>query len=154
MDVAAFAALPRIRKAKNAGQLQRHGFTDPFARKRAAIVTTAFRSLHHRLKGLESEDESEDEDVNRDSLARDTEEPESRPRSRMSTDEDHFGPWGPADEDSMTESSFAVNDALGPGKKRKLDLQVEATLKRQKKSDEELFGVSIDTIDPDFPVPR
>ena len=150
-------ALPRIRKAKNAGLAARkQGFVDPFARKRAPVVRQAFRSLHHRLK-MDSDEESEDETENRYSLARDTEEPESRPRSRMSTDEDvkddFASNWGPPEEDSMTESSFAITDAgLLPAKKRKLDLHAETAVKRQRKSDEELFGVTIDRIETEFPL--
>ncbi|KAI1490322.1 hypothetical protein F5X96DRAFT_552830 [Biscogniauxia mediterranea] len=147
-------SLPRIRKAKGHGAAQRnYGFTDPFARKRPTVVRNAFRSLHHRLQPPDSDEEaSEDETENRDSLARDTEEPESRPRSRMSTDEDVFED-GFGDEDSMTESSFATNEGPGKSKKRKLDLHVEAAIKRQKKSDEELFGVTIDTLESEFPSP-
>lgn len=149
--------LPRIRKTN--GEPRKQVFRDPFARRRP--VVRPFRSLHHRLKD-ESEDESEDETENnrdsvaRDSLMRDTEEPESRPRSRMSTDDEEpredYGSWGPPEEDSMTEASFA----LGPTtlkRKRKLDLQIESALKRQKKTDEELFGVTIDRIEHDYPSP-
>lgn len=145
-------ALPRIRKVKNGGLAARkQGFVDPFARKRPAAVRSAFRSLHHRLN-IDSDEESEDENDNRLSIARDTEEPESRPRSRMSTDDD-ASPWGAAEDDSMTEASFAVNDSAAlPSKKRKLDLQIETAIKRQKKSDEELFGVTIDKIETEFPL--
>ncbi|KAH8664307.1 hypothetical protein BX600DRAFT_512355 [Xylariales sp. PMI_506] len=146
MDV---TALPRIRKAKGQGAAQRnYGFMDPFGRKRPAVVRNAFRSLHHRLAPDSDDDVSEDELETRDSLARDTEEPESRPRSRMSTDEDAFDK-GFGDEDS--EASFAISDAPPRTKKRKLDLQVEAAIKRQKKTDEELFGVTIDTLETEFP---
>jgi histone-lysine N-methyltransferase SETD1 len=144
-------ALPRIRKAKGQGAAQRnYGFTDPFARKRPTVVRRAFRGLHHRLAPDSDDDVSEDEIETRDSVARDTEEPESRPRSRMSTDEDAFKD-GFGDEDSMTEASFAVNDGPIRSKKRKLDLQVEAAIKRQKKTDEELFGVTIDKLETEFP---
>ncbi|CAK7223347.1 histone methyltransferase set1 [Sporothrix eucalyptigena] len=65
------------------------------------------------------------------------------------------------DEDSMTEASFSVTpvdtettatttsttSTKAPIKKRKLDLQMEAAIKRQKRNDEELFGVSIGTIE-------
>ncbi|CAJ2507767.1 Uu.00g089530.m01.CDS01 [Anthostomella pinea] len=150
------AALPRIRKAKGQAAAQRnHGFSDPFGRKRPTVVRNAFRSLHHRLQPPDpdsDEEASEDERENRDSMVRDTEEPESRPRSRMSTDEDVFED-GFGDEDSMTESSFAVNDGPIKSKKRKLDLNVEAAIKRQKKSDEELFGVTIDTLENEFTSP-
>ncbi|KAI0024382.1 hypothetical protein F4780DRAFT_768756 [Xylariomycetidae sp. FL0641] len=146
-------SLPRIRKAKGQGAAQRSNvFTDPFARKRPTVVRNAFRSLHHRLQPPDSDEESGDEGENRDSMVRDTEEPESRPRSRMSTDEDAFED-GFGDEDSMTEASFAANDGLPKTRKRKLDLQVEAAIKRQKKSDEELFGVTIDTLENEFASP-
>ncbi|KAI0490728.1 hypothetical protein F4859DRAFT_458988 [Xylaria cf. heliscus] len=147
-------ALPRIRKVKGQAAAQRnYGFTDPFARKRPSVVRNAFRSLHHRLQPPDSDDEAsegEGEREVRDSLARDTEEPESRPRSRMSTDEYGFED-GFGDEDSMTEASFLASDGVVKSKKRKLDLHVEAAIKRQKKSDEELFGVTIDTLEHEFP---
>ncbi|KAI1138962.1 histone H3-K4 methyltransferase Set1 [Hypoxylon sp. FL0543] len=144
--------LPRIRKAKGQGAAQRnYGFTDPFARKRSSH--NAFRSLHHRLQPPDSDDEaSEDETENRDSVAREVEEVDSRPRSRMSTEDDGFENDF-ADEDSMTDVSFPANDVAVKTKKRKLDLHVEAAIKRQKKSDEELFGVTIDTLENEFPSP-
>ncbi|KAL8418908.1 hypothetical protein RB594_002207 [Gaeumannomyces avenae] len=153
------ASLPRIRKIKNAGLAERRpGFVDPFERRRPARVRNAFRSLHYRLKA-DSDNESEDEDLDiRTARVEDTEEPESRPRSRMSTDEDavqdELGSWSRQEEDSMTEASFAVNDsALLSTKKRKLELPVEVAIKRQKKSDEELFGVTIDKVETEFPIP-
>ncbi|KAJ8124802.1 hypothetical protein O1611_g8838 [Lasiodiplodia mahajangana] len=149
-------SLPRIRKAKGQSGAQRnYAFTDPFARKRPSVVRHAFRSLHHRLQPPDSDDEASEGEGGtgvRDSLARDTEEPESRPRSRMSTDEDGFED-GFGDEDSMTEASFLANEGVLKSKKRKLDLHVEAAIKRQKKSDEELFGVTIDTLEHEFPSP-
>ncbi|KAK1491058.1 SET domain-containing protein [Colletotrichum abscissum] len=150
------AALPRIRKAKATAQgaSRNHGFTDPFSRKRAAQQSRgAFRSLHHRLKSYDSDAESDDEAAIRESLARDTEEPDSRPRSRMSTDDDvkdDFASWGPGEEDSMTEASFAIGDGLALTKKRKLDLEIQSAIKRQKKSDEELFGVNLEGVEPDL----
>ncbi|ROT43148.1 hypothetical protein SODALDRAFT_31948 [Sodiomyces alkalinus F11] len=152
------SALPRIRKAKATGQGQRnHGFTDPFGRGRAPQQRTAVRSLHHRLQAFDSDIESDDEgdDVGA-SVARETEEPESRPRSRMSTDDeddgskDDLASWGPAEDDSMTDISFAVGGL--PSKKRKLNLDAQSAIKRQKKSDEELFGVTLNHIETDFPV--
>lgn len=140
-------ALPRIRKAKKGALARRPGFTDPFARERPR---SAFRSLHHRLQHADSDAESDDEIDHRESLARDTEEPESRPRSRMSTDDDTKDDWAPAEDDSMTEASFA--GTVPQFKKRKLDLQVETAIKRQKKSDEELFGVTIDRIETEYPL--
>jgi [histone H3]-lysine4 N-trimethyltransferase SETD1 len=150
MDV---TALPRIRKAKGGAlDLLRKGYEDLLPRQRQRPRRDAFRPLHYRL-AIDSEDDTEDETEVRDSIARDTEEPESRPRSRMSTDDeedkDEFTSWGPVEDDSMTEASFALNDSLS-SKKRKLGLQVEAAIKRQKKSDEELFGVSLERIEKEF----
>ena len=143
-------ALPRIRKSKIKGQVRRSAFVDPFSRKRQSAARTAFRSLHHRLKSLDSDFES-DEETDAGALAvRDTEEPESRPRSRMSTDDeaskDDLGSWGRRDDDSMTEASLALADK-SLSKKRKLESSIESALKRQKKSDEELFGVKISRVD-------
>ncbi|KAK1760463.1 histone-lysine N-methyltransferase, H3 lysine-4 specific [Echria macrotheca] len=148
------SSLPRIRRVKNAGiNTRKHGFNDPFARQRAPVMRQAFRSLHHQLQS-DSEDDSEDDTENRDSLGRDTEEPESRPRSRMSTDDDgakeDYTSWGPAEDDSMTEASFLLNDSSVLPKKRKLLTGVEKAAKRQK-TDEELFGVTIDRIEDIYP---
>ncbi|KHN95408.1 Histone-lysine N-methyltransferase, H3 lysine-4 specific [Metarhizium album ARSEF 1941] len=139
--------LPRIRKVKAKGH--RNMFVDPFSRKRQSAGRSAFRSLHHRLKSLDSDFESDDDTDARALAARDTEEPESRPRSRMSTD-DEFGSWGRGgDDDSMTESSLAILDRPSL-KKRKLETSIEKAFKRQKKSDEELFSVKISHIDTDI----
>ncbi|ELQ39582.1 histone-lysine N-methyltransferase [Pyricularia oryzae] len=152
------AALPRIRKVKYEEGARRQEFLDPFERRRAprARVRPAFRSLHHRLH-VDSDSESEDDQETREAHIEDTEEPESRPRSRMSTDEDamqdDLGSWGRQEEDSMTEASFAVNDAsLLAGKKRKLDVPTEKALKKQKKNEEELFGVAMEKVDVGLPV--
>ncbi|CAI6100454.1 unnamed protein product [Clonostachys chloroleuca] len=144
-------ALPRIRKSKARAQAHRSVFVDPFARKRTAVPRNAFRSLHHRLKSLDSDIESEDETDLR-ALVRDSEDVDSRPRSRMSTDDeaskDDFG-WGPGEDDSMTEFSLPVGDTA-LSKKRKLEVSIETAFKRQKKSNEELFGVRISRIESEF----
>lgn len=132
-------ALPRIRKSKAKAQAHRNAYVDPFARKRPAVARTAFRSLHHRLKSLDSDVESDDDADIRAIAARESEEPESRARSHISTDDevskDEIGSWGPAEDDSMTEVSLAAADRSLP-KKRKLELSIEKALKRQKKSDD------------------
>lgn len=138
-------ALPRIRKVKAKGQ--RNMFVDPFSRKCRSVARPAFRSLHHRLKSFDSDFESDDDTDSKGLAARDTEELESRPRSRMSTDEE-FGSWGRRDDDSMTESSVAFADRPS-SKKRKLEVSLETALKRRKRSDEELFGVKPIDSDPD-----
>ncbi|KAL7797436.1 hypothetical protein V8C37DRAFT_369469 [Trichoderma ceciliae] len=147
-------ALPRIRKSKTKGLAHRSTFVDPFARKRASAARAAFRSLHHRLKSLDSDFESDDDTDARVLAAREAGHSESRPRSRMSTDDeaskDDFASWGPAEDDSMTEASLAIDSSLA--KKRKLEVSIETAFKRQKKSDEELFGVKIDQIDAEFKV--
>ena len=144
-------ALPRIRKAKASSQAQRSTFIDPFARKRPAPKRQAFRSLHHRLKSMDSDAESEDDSDIRALAARGSEELESRPQSRMSTDDeaskDDFGSWGPGEEDSMTDISLAPTSL---SKKRKLEASLETAFKRQKKSDQELFGVKIGRIESDI----
>lgn len=164
-------ALPRIRKAQNSAAKKRNvGFMDPFARARPEIRKQIARPLHHRLKNFHSDDEDSEDDTENRSSARDTEEPESRPRSRMSSDDevsddDILTPrlrrmpskhastaWDLRDDDSMTEASFIVSDTPTSIKKRKFELQVEAARKRQKKTDEELFGVSIDKIESEFPL--
>ncbi|PTB62761.1 hypothetical protein BBK36DRAFT_1183377 [Trichoderma citrinoviride] len=146
-------ALPRIRKSKTKGLAPRSTFVDPFARKRASATRTAFRSLHHRLKSLDSDFESDDETDAR-LASRAARRPESRPLSRMSTDDeaskDDVASWGPGEDDSMTEASLAIDSSLA--KKRKLEASIEKAFKRQKKSDEELFGVKIDQIDDEFKV--
>jgi [histone H3]-lysine4 N-trimethyltransferase SETD1 len=170
-------ALPRIRKAQNHGAKKHSvGFTDPFARARPEIKKAFVRPLHHRLKNFHSDaDDSEDDTENRSSI-RDTEEPESRPRSRMSSDDEdsdddilmraskHLplkcttSSWGDLrEDDSLTEASFAVSEAMTTTRKRKIggaeaNFQVEGVTKRQKKTDEELFGVNMDKIESEFPL--
>lgn len=142
-------ALPRIRKTKVKGQAHRNAFVDPFSRKRQSAARTAVRSLHHRLKSLDSDFESDDETDAGALAVRDTEEPDSRPRSRLSTDDEAFkddiGSWGRQEDDSMTEASLIINDGPLP-KKRKLESPNEAALKRLKKSGEDPFGVKISHI--------
>ncbi|KAF4455223.1 histone-lysine N-methyltransferase, H3 lysine-4 specific [Fusarium austroafricanum] len=146
-------ALPRIRKTKIKGQAQKSAFVDPFARKRPPVARNAFRSLHHRLRSLDSDVESDDDTDTRALLSRETEEAESRPRSRMSTDDeaskDDFVPWEQGEDDSMTEASFAIADTA-ISRKRKLAASVESVFKRQKKSDEELFGVKLGALGSGF----
>ncbi|KAL2760559.1 hypothetical protein ACRALDRAFT_2039176 [Sodiomyces alcalophilus JCM 7366] len=153
------SALPRIRKAKSTGQGHRnYGFTDPFGRGRGRQARTAVRSLHHRLQAFDSDVESDDDaDDVRVSVIGETEEPESRPRSRMmSTDDeddgskDDLASWGPVEDDSMTDVSFAASGL--PSKKRKLDLDAQSVIKRHRKSGEELFGVALKHMETDYPV--
>ncbi|KFA47069.1 hypothetical protein S40293_04598 [Stachybotrys chartarum IBT 40293] len=141
-------ALPKIRKSKIRGQIQRQALVDSFGRRRAGVARPPFRSLHHRLK-LDSDVES-DEDTDAQVLAaRETEEPDSRPRSRMSTDDEASKDdveWPRNEDDSMTESSLAVPDRL-LSRKRKLEASIDSVLKRQKKSKNDMFGVKIDHIE-------
>jgi histone-lysine N-methyltransferase SETD1 len=159
-------ALPRIRKARNQAAKKRNvGFTDPFARARPEIRKQFVRPLHHRLNNFHSDDDESEDDTENRSSARDTEEPESRPRSRMSTDDEASDDdiaiprsrrrksrmWDLQEDDSVSEASFVISDVPTATKKRKLDLQVEAAKKRQKKTDEELFGIPADKIESGFP---
>lgn len=157
-------ALPRIRKIKGGKQFN-VGFKDPFARARPEVRKAFVRPLHHRL--IHSEDEDSDDDTEDRSRAPDTEEPESRPQSRMSTDDEASDDENSildrrarlkdetpsfTAEDSVSEANFVDGEPILPTKKRKLDLQVEAALKRQKKTDEELFGIARDKIEQEFPL--
>ena len=78
-------ALPRIRKGI-ASKRENIGFTDE-RRKQKAPKKQDLRGLHHRLHHYRVEDEDSD-DERRTSFTRDTEEPESRPESRMSIESD------------------------------------------------------------------
>ncbi|KAF4626980.1 hypothetical protein G7Y89_g11177 [Cudoniella acicularis] len=158
------AALGKIRMAKG-GQKMNAGFKDPFARARPGARKPVVRSLAHQW--IYDDDDSDDETEDR-SRAVYTEEPESRPRSRMSSDDESSDEEDidalmserrvkedtvdTRDDDSASEANFVVGDPIVPTKKRKLDLQVEAALKRQKKTDEELFGVDQDKIEREFPL--
>jgi [histone H3]-lysine4 N-trimethyltransferase SETD1 len=158
------AALGRIRMAKG-GLKKNAGFKDPFARARPQVRKAVVRPLAHRWI---EEDDSDDDTEDR-SRAVYTEEPDSRPRSRMSSDDessddedsdvlvaghaqDELGSVDTRDEDSMSEANFVVGEPIAATKKRKLDLHVEAALKRHKKTDEELFGVDADKIEQEFPL--
>ncbi|KAH8650898.1 hypothetical protein BGZ60DRAFT_388579 [Tricladium varicosporioides] len=159
------ASLGKIRMAKG-GQKLNVGFKDPFARARP-VKRTVVRGLAHQWI---HDDEDSDEEAEDRSRAMYTEEPESRPRSQMesedeSSDEEDIdtlmapsrlkeesGSVDTRDDDSASEANFVVGEPVIPTKKRKLDLQVEAALKRQKKSDDELFGVPIDKIEQEFPL--
>lgn len=157
------SALPRIRKATGGARLN-VGFKDPFgSRARPVARRTAYRPLMHRF--IHSDDEDSEDDAESRSRVVDTEEPDSRPRSRMTSEDEESSEDAlrrraargdvesvdARDEDSMSEASFVVNDVV-PSKKRKHDFQVEAALKRQKKTDEELFGVAKDKLDQEFPL--
>ncbi|KAG9229440.1 hypothetical protein BJ875DRAFT_196446 [Amylocarpus encephaloides] len=156
-------ALGRIRMAKSGKKLN-DGFKDP-RRAKIEIKRPVVRPLAHRW----IEDDDSDEDTEDRSRAQFTEEPDSRSRSRIDTEDessgdetdllverDRFkeetGSVDTRDEDSASEAAFILNDSIVPSKKRKLDLQVEAALKRQKKTDEELFGIDADKIEAEFPL--
>lgn len=152
LDVASLPTIRRVKKTTN-GHARKDVFYDPFARQRKPVPRRHFRSLHHRLEA-DSDDGSGDESDSRD-LTRDTEEPESRPRSRMSSDDeagkDELLPWEQRDDDSMTEASLMITDTTVVPKKRRGELQVKSATKRQKKSEEELFGVMIDHNETELP---
>ncbi|TVY75801.1 H3 lysine-4 specific histone-lysine N-methyltransferase [Lachnellula suecica] len=158
------AALGRIRMAKG-GQKKNAGFQDPFARARPQSRKPVVRPLAHRW----IEDDDSDDDTEDRSRAVFTEEPDSRSRSRMSSEDessddedsdvltgrhakDETGSIDTRDDDSMSEANFVVGEPIASTKKRKLELHVEAALKRQKKTDEELFGVDADKIEQEFPL--
>lgn len=161
------SALPRIRKAKSKeGKKSKAGYQDPFGRSRPKTAKPVFRPLMHRF--IHSDDEDSDDDAEIRSRVHDTEEPEPRGRSRLSTedessDEESEVPIAKArddvasiatrDDDAISEASFLVDDQISL-KKRKLDLNltIDASSKRQKKTDEELFGVPAEKIEQEFPL--
>jgi histone-lysine N-methyltransferase SETD1 len=163
------SALPRIRKAKaKEGKKPNVGFEDPFGRLRPKHHKKLWRplSMHHLIH---DEDDDSDDGTETRSRVRDTEEPESRPRSRMSTEDesssdeadssavramikDDAASIDTRDDDTVSEASFMVDEPIQSTKKRKLNLKIEAVNKRQKKTDEELFGVPPEKIDQEFPL--
>ena len=160
--------LPRIRKGVN-GKRENVGFTDE-RRKQKAPKKQEVRGLHHRLHHHHEIEEDSDEE-GRTSFTRDTEEPESRPESRMSNDSDasdnesnratprrlrrhsKASIWsGMPDEeegDDVTPSMSDV-DQQDPNKapssinKRKRQLLQELASRKKQREDDELFGVSKD----------
>lgn len=153
------SALPRIRKTKDAGKKANVGFQDPFARTRGQ---NRRKPLYRSLVSLLLEDS--DDETESLSRARDTEEPESRPRSRISSDDEASEEEteelslekslsvGARDEDSVSDENFLVDEPLTTQSKRKLENEIQASTKRIKKTDEELFGVAADKIEQEFPL--
>ncbi|KAF7871751.1 hypothetical protein EAF04_003858 [Stromatinia cepivora] len=149
-------ALPRIRKRAKTEKKRNVGSTDPSARPTRKAYVRPMQFLIGR------EDEDSDDDNEAPSRTRGTEERESRPISRMSTDDEasdddtdsvsrnHAKERSPSldtrDGESVSEVNFS--EPTVQTKKRKLELHVEAAKKRQKKTDEELFGVSVAKIEP------
>ena len=161
-------ALPRIRKGF-ASKRENVGFTDE-RRKQRAPKKQEVRGLHHRLHHYRDVEEDSD-DERRTSLTRDTEEPESRPESRMSIDSDvsedessrptpkrlrqhsKASIWSSVpdeeDTDDMTppttdleqHGSSKVSSAIN---KRKRQLLEELASRKKQKEDDELFGISKD----------
>lgn len=120
-------ALPKIRKSKTKGRSME-------AQKKRPV-----RSLHHRLFPDSDADSDDDTDV----AALLADEPDSRPRSRMSSDDepdrDDF------DDDSLTERSFSLDV---PSKKRKLGTPLDSRYKRLKMGKGQ-FKVKGDRLTPD-----
>lgn len=152
----------RIPKRKKASAPVKESFSGrPTPTKRAAVRNLGFR--------YQDSDEESDNDSENRSRARYTAEPDSRQRSRMSTEEpsdedvdiprprknqhrDEIRSVDTRDEDSMSEASFLVDEPVQKTKKRKLNLNIDVTSKRQKKSDEELFGIAPESIEQEFPL--
>lgn len=142
--------LPKIRKSKLKSQAQA-GFKDPFTRKPISTSRSAFRSLHHRLKSIDSDYESDEDTEIRATALRSTEDASSRPLSRLSTDDeatkDEY-PWDGQDDDSMTEASFQLHDIHT--KKRKHDQPSALRKKRLKTAAGQHFGSTDDRSTPDI----
>ena len=161
-------ALPRIRKGV-AGKRENVGFTDE-RRKQRAPRKQEFRGLHHRLHHYHEVDDDSDEE-SRTSFTRDTEEPESRPESRMSLDSDmseeessrpaskklrrysKASIWSSIpDEEETDELTPSVTDVdqknsgktLSSTNRRKRQLLQELASREKQEEDDELFGISKD----------
>ena len=156
-------ALPRIRKGV-ASKRENVGFTDE-RRKQRIPKKQEIRGLHHRLHHYRETEEESDED-GQTPFNRDTEEPESRPESRMSINSDasedegsHVTPrklrrqskaieWSstPDDENDVTPPATDL-DQHGPTKttsslnKRKKEIFQELASKEKQEEDDELFGI-------------
>ena len=163
-------ALPRIRKGV-ASKRENVGFTDE-RRKQKAPKKQELRGLHHRLHHYREEEEDSD-DERRTTFTRDTEDPESRPESRMSMVSDasedesnrptlrksrrhsRVSMWGSLrdDEDaddvtpSMTDTEQQSHTSSN---KRKRQILHELASRKKQKEDDELFGVSKSTDDYDI----
>ncbi|EFR01777.1 histone-lysine N-methyltransferase [Nannizzia gypsea CBS 118893] len=153
-------ALPRIRKARDF-ERNNSAFVDE-RRRRPTVRRREFRPLYHRLQQLHDEDDSDDEQQT--SFTRDTEDQESRPLSRLSSEADNdedenlrgslvpsvsgFGDSGLDSAGIKDELDDLDREMLGePGdydhvskKRKRLSLELLEMEKRRKKVDE-LFGV-------------
>ncbi|EFE32081.1 uncharacterized protein ARB_00972 [Trichophyton benhamiae CBS 112371] len=153
-------ALPRIRKARDF-ERNNSAFVDE-RRRRPTVRRREFRPLYHRLQQLHDEDDSDDE--HQTSFTRDTEDQESRPLSRLSSEADNdddenlrgslvpsvsgFGDSGLDSAGIKEELDDLDRELLGePGdyervskKRKRLSLELLEMEKRRKTVDE-LFGV-------------
>ncbi|KAL6716319.1 histone methyltransferase set1 [Lecanora helva] len=161
-------SLPRIRKGV-ASKRENVGFTDE-RRKQRIPKKQEIRGLHHRLHHYREAEEDSDEERQTPFL-RDTEEPESRPESRMSVDsevsEDESSRPTPKslrrnskasiwssvpDEEDLDDATPSVTDldqqgpttALSSVNKRKRRLLQELASRKKQKEDDELFGIGKD----------
>ena len=161
-------SLPRIRKGV-ASVRENVGFTDE-RRKHKAPRKQEIRGLHHRLHHYRETEEDSDEE-RQTPFTRDTEEPESRPESRMSVESDfteddrnretssnlrRYGktsPWNsvPDEEEiddvtpSMTDPENQDSSKILPAvNKRKRQLLEDLASRKKQKEDDELFGISKD----------
>ncbi|KAM5484206.1 histone methyltransferase set1 [Microsporum canis] len=152
-------SLPRIRKARDFEQ-NNSAFVDE--RRRRPVRRREFRPLYHRLQQLHDEDDSDDEQQT--SFTRDTEEQESRPLSRLSSEADNdddehlrgslvpsvsgFGDSGLDSAGIKDELDDLDREMLGEAgedkrlskKRKRLSMELLEMEKRRKKVDE-LFGV-------------
>lgn len=162
-------ALPRIRKGI-ASKRENVGFTDE-RRKQKAPKKQEIRGLHHRLHYYREADDESDEE-RQTPFTRDTEEPESRPESRMSIDTDmtedessrptpkklrrhsKISVWSSIPDDEETDDVTPSitdhehqdsNTVLSTVNKRKRQLLQDLASRKKQKEDDELFGISKDS---------
>ena len=142
-------SLPRIRKIRNAST-KRTVSQAVTLKKRPGLARPAIRSLHHRLKTLDSDTESED-DVDRDLLVvRDAEELESHLPSHPTSDDElskgDNSSWEMQDDETYPGPELMRNKHTLA--KRKLEALSQMDSKRQKQSDHGLYGSRNNSVDP------
>lgn len=154
------SSLPRIRKTKDAGKKINVGFQDPFARARRRNQK---KPLYRSLVSLILEDS--DDELESRSRVQDTEEPESLPQSRMSSDDEASDEEiddlslnknllvnNKNEEVSTIDVNSVIDEPISLLNKRKIENEIQTSVKRLKKTDEELFGVDPERIEQEFPL--
>ena len=144
-------ALPRIPKAM--GNRREVGAFADERRKQRPLKKTQVRGLHHLLQQSQRDgDEDDSDDDRRTGFTQDTEEPESRPGSRMSPasdlsddDNDLHTPMTP-----ITDDTIADTTSSNVSKKRKRQNQELISTKRRRE-DKDSFNIDTKLESEDLP---